>query len=333
MKNQILKRVLILSLVLALAPVFSLGAKDFGILLDQSVSFDDSLDFKYSATLIPWFSTPMGKRSDFFISAGVSAGYEFNEWKIIPELLRTEFLFNMAESGELKIGRFFYSDPLGFVASGLFDGVYYSVDIGEVSTIGTGLWYTGFLYKKNANIAMTQDEANTYAEPVDYSDFYRTYFAPGRLVFAFDWQHPGIKELIRFDLALVAQIDLFGGASGYHSQYLIGKAVLPVKNFVFDIGICAELAENSGQAELSFAGELEIDWYLPTKIYDRLSFLGRFSTGVLNSIMRSFEPITTVSHGGILKAKLAGISMLRLEYTARGPTRVFLLACKAHILF
>ena len=93
---------------------------------------------------------------------------------------------------------------------------------------------------------------------------------------------------------------------------------MPVKAFVFDLGGCFELIENSGELGIGLAGELGIAWMLPTKIEDRLSFLGRISSGVIESNrIRAFNPLTTVYHGEVLKARLSGVSMLSLDYIAR----------------
>ncbi|MCL1813542.1 MAG: hypothetical protein FWG29_08485 [Treponema sp.] len=305
------------ALAFVLLPVFTLTALDMGLMLDQGGSYDQSEEVQYSGMLIPWFSALLGKASDLYISAGVTAKYEIREWQIIPELLRTELTLRMEENGELKIGRMAYSDPLGFVASGLFDGVRYVRDLNNGSMIGIGAWYTGLLYKKNAYITMTEDDLVKYNTLVEYADFSDTYFAPRRVIGALDWEHPGLGEFIRLNLALVGQYDLSGKESLYHTQYLIAKAAMPINNFIFELGGCAELIENAEKLQVSFAGEFGIGWYLPTKIYDRLSFLGRFSGGTFNDTFVAFNPITTESHGGVLKAKLRGLSMLRLDYTAR----------------
>ena len=313
MKNKL--RACILALILL--PAFTLAAMDIGILLDQGISYDQAEQVQYSCTLIPWFSSPIRESSDLYISAGVTVLYEFEEWHIIPELLRTELTLRMEENGDIHIGRIPYADPLGFVAGGLFDGVRYIRDLADGSVFGAGIWYTGLLYKKNANITMTEDDLGKYNAPVDYDNFADTYFAPRRLIAAVDWEHPGIREVIRLRMAFIGQFDLSGGESLYHTQYLIAKAVIPVNSFVFELGGTVGLAQNAGNFQVSFAGEAGIAWMLPTQINDRLMFLGRFSSGTVNDTFVAFVPVTTEPQGGVLKTKLSGISMLRLDYTAR----------------
>ena len=304
-------------LILVMLPVFSLAAKDIGLILDQSGTYNYTEELHYYGSLIPWLSVPLGNASDLHVSAGITVQYEFEEWKVLPELFRTEFTHRWEENGEIKIGRMFYSEPLGFIAGGLFDGVRYVRDLPNDTMLGMGVWYTGFLYKKNANITMTSDEMDNYNSPVDYANFSDTYFAPRRLFAAVDWEHPGFMEIIRLHLAFVGQFDLSGSGNLYHSQYLIAKAAVQINSFIFELGACAGLAENAGTFQVSFAGEAGIAWMLPTQINDRLLFLSRFSGGTFNKTFVSFVPITTELHGGVLKSKLSGISMFRLDYTAR----------------
>jgi hypothetical protein len=309
------------ALCVFLVPVVSLAAKDIGILFDNSVSYESIEDagLKYSGTLIPWFSMPLGQSADLYISAGATVLYEDEEWKIIPELLRTELTFAIGEGGELRIGRMWYTDPLGFIASGLFDGLRYTADFSNGSMFGIGAWYTGFLYKKNANITMTQDELTDYDAPFDYGDFFGTYFAPRRLVAAIDWEHPDIADLVRLNLALVGQFDLSGGDILYHTQYLIAKAAIPVQSFVFELGACLELAEMENRNQFAFAGELGIGWSLPTSINDRLMLSGRFSSGTFDEegTIQAFVPITSEPQGNVIKEKISGLSTIKLNYSAR----------------
>ena len=305
-------------------PAFFLSAKDFGLFLDQTASFEgigspgsDTTEFKYFGTAVPWFSTPIGSAGELYISAGVTPKYEYKKWEIVPELLRTELSIGVGENGTIYIGRMNYADPMGFVAKGLFDGARYEIEFSGGSTLGIGAWYTGFLYKKNAYITMTMDDLYRYDAELDYSDFFDTYFAPRRLVAAVDWEYPDLAEIIRLKLALIGQFELSGNDELYHSQYLIAKAGIPVKQFVFELGAAVELAEAAKEYQVSFAGELGVSWMLPTSIQDRLMFLGRFSSGTINKSITAFVPINTESQGYVLRAKLSGLSVLRLDYTAR----------------
>ena len=251
----------ILWILLICAPL-SLSAHDWGFLTNQNASVEgagapdsailDSLE--YTATVIPWLSAPLGKTGNLYFSASAIALYQNEQWFIIPELLRTELDFGIKDRGELKIGRMNYTDPLGFIANGIFDGLQYAHEFSGRHSLSFGVWYTGFQYKKSANITMTEDDLNQYYTDLDYNDFFDTYFAPRRAFAALDWEIYGIGELGSFDFALIGQYDLSGSKKLYHNLYFMAKLIMPVKNVTFELGGCAELAEASEHFYVSFAG-------------------------------------------------------------------------------
>ena len=309
-------------LLALLLPVISLSAKDFGLSLDTTAAYEDygvsnkALDkLYYAGTAIPWFSTPLGAGADLYLSAGIGVEYTNQAWTFIPELLQNELTLRFGWNGELKIGRTYYADPLGFVVNGLFDGARLTVDLGT-TTLGVGAWYTGFLYKKRANITISNADLIGYNTKLDYSNFLNTYFAPRRLIAALDWEHPGLAEMIRLKLALIGQFD-FTDKEDLHSQYLTAKISVPIQSFVFEMGGCAGLAQNDGTNQFFFAGEAGINWMLPTSIQDSLMLSGRYSSGMINDTLVAFVPVTTESQGNVLKAKLSGLSTLNLGYSAR----------------
>jgi len=293
-------------------------AADFGVVLDQVAGFggySSEGTFDYKGSLIPRFSTPIGKNGGLYTSAGINAEYANKEWTYIPELLRTEltWYFNW---GDLKIGRIYYSDPLGFIAAGLFDGARISYDT-SFGTFGLGAWYTGFLYKKRANIHFNYNELLHNSNEVDYDDFTGTYFAFRRLVSALEWSHPSLGgSLLSVNTSLLCQVDFTG--EDLHSQYIIAKLSLPVKSFLIDLGGSFELKEISGDLETALAAELKAAWTLPTIFASRLSLLGRYASGLSNSTyITPFLPVTTKTHGSIINAKTPGTSMISLDYIAR----------------
>ena len=318
-----IKRLFCVSFILLMLSAFSLFAWDIGLNLTNTAVYEDfdssgdTLDkVRYTGTAIPWFSTFIGSDGELFVSAGISAEYTNKQLYFIPELLRTELTLRFGDGISLVMGRTQYADPLGFVFSGLFDGVRFRADIGE-STLGAGAWYTGFLYKKNANITMTETELAVFDEDINFSDFSRTYFAPKRFAAALDWEHPGLAEIIRLKLALIGQVDLSEG-DDLHSQYFIASLGIPVRSFVFNLGGAAGLAQNAGNNSQFFAAlEAGISIALPTSFHDSLQFNARYSSPMMNDSFVAFIPITTESQGNVLNAKLTGISTLNINYIAR----------------
>ena len=308
-----------------LSPGLSLWAKDFGLILDQNGSYS-GMGFsnhsnnvaEYKASLIPRFQALIGNRGDLYISAGIIVEYVDEEWNYLPELLRTEFSW-LFDKAALRAGRMHYSDPLGFIAEGLFDGARVSLDTG-VGTFSAGAWYTGFLYKRRSEIAMNAYELVNYHDKVDYNDFANTYFAPRRFLSALDWEHPSLGGgLLRGRLSLLGQIDLNDEVEEINSYYFSGKLSLPVNAFLFDLGGSLGLIQATGfDTKLAFAAEASAGWMLATSFPSRLSLLCRYSSGVSsNDNYVAFVPVTTQPHGYILEANISGLTMISLDYIAR----------------
>jgi hypothetical protein len=212
----------------------------------------------------------------------------------------------------IRVGRMNYSDPLSFIAEGLFDGAqyfYYS----SLGHFNAGAWYTGFLYKKNARITMTFDDLAAFNEPVDYGDFFSTYFAPKRVITALGWEHPSFYEFLHIDTAIVAQFDLSGN---YHSQYLIAAASIPISNYRIEFGGAVELSQGN-EFGLGFAGALGFYWLFPGEFNSLVSFTGKFTGGGSDNLISPFTPITDKYYGFILKHKMSGLSILNIDYSAR----------------
>jgi len=319
-KNNFVK---LLSLVLAVFAPLSLSALDWGLTTAHTFSFEDGgaspSGIGYQGTIAPWLSALPGDNGDLYVSAAFTASLANGDWTFVPELFRTSFSLTF-DAWEIHLGRIPYADPLGFILYGLFDGVSFAVDT-SIGTLSAGVWYTGLLYKDTANITVTEEDWDLYNETFSYDKFADTYFSSKRLAFALGWEHPGIYELIRLKVSLLGQADLNGRNTQFHSQYLVGRAEAPVDDYsVLDVGGVLGFAEAPGANEefqMSLAGELGFSWYLPGELQDRLRIAGTLSSGKVDGGVSAFVPVSTVPKGGILKAKVSGISALSLNYTAR----------------
>jgi hypothetical protein len=310
MKKNLLLFVCMLTLF-----TLSLWSKDFGIILDQSAGYggsEDSGRFDYTGAFIPWFSSPADGKGNIYLSASIMADFKNDTIKIIPELLRTEFTWSF-NNGEFTFGRMMYTDPLGFIVFGLFDGAGVSFDLGGGS-FSAGIWYTGLQYKERARITMTKAEKESYNADFNFSYFSDTYFAPRRIVSAFGWEHQGLAEIIQLKLAIINQFDL-AKESKLNSQYAAAKLSVPLNDFVFDLGGCLEMIESSNEINLALAGTFSLSWMLPSS---RLSLSGRYSSGKTQyGSLTAFLPLSTVYQGEILKAKLSGLSVFSLDYLGK----------------
>jgi len=316
-------------ITLFLLPV-SIFAFDFGLITNQYAGFGNMAGeedyLKYQADFLPRLSFLIGDTGEFYLSGGMSLGYEKGEEKgvfYVPELLRTEISLRFGNSG-IRAGRMNYNDPLSFVVNGLFDGARFS-HYSKAGVFSIGAWYTGLIYKKSANIFMTKKEQEAYNADLEYKadEFSKTYFAPRRLLASLDWEHPSIAEAFSLKAAITGQIDLSNEEEDkkYHSQYFILKAGIPVKSFLFEIGGSLETAQtpdDEAKNSIAFAWDLGLFWTLPTSFTSRLSLTGSFAGGAVeDSKISAFVPVTTKFYGSVLQAKLSGLTVLDLNYTAR----------------
>ena len=281
-----------------------------GLVLNQIADFSDSGEgaaFVYRGIAIPRVSGLIGNSGEFFVSAGMNVQSE--PWAYVPELLRTGF--NWRSGGlELTAGRMDYSDPLGYIASGLFDGGRVSLFTGA-GTFSAGAWYTGLSYKKRANIEMTDNEWAANNAALDYQDFFNTYFAPRRVLASLDWEHQGLGNRAVARLSLLGQFDLTD--EKLNSQYLTGKATVPFRPFSLNLGGCFELIEFNEKIGSAFAAEASFAWEHPVH---RVSLGATYASGESDTAP-AFLPVTTNALGQIYKSKPSGISTLYVDYTAR----------------
>jgi len=311
---------LLLALLLIIPSFSMLPALDFGLLINQDagyggfgsdVAFPDNFD--YSIGLVPRLTGLLGNSGDFIISAGFEADYKNKELGYVPELLRTELSFHPG-NWAFEIGRMYHSDPLGFVAQGLFDGIKLGYN-SEIGTFSAGAWYTGFIYKKRANVELTAKEIEDNNAALDPKNIQGTYFAPKRFLGALSWEHLGLRTPT--SISILGQFDS-SDKEPLNSQYAVMKFTLPVKAFSIDLGGCFELIEDDGALKTAFAAEAEIGLLPPTRLKNKLSLFARYASGnTENSLFTAFSPLTTTSQGDVLKVRITGLSILSLDYVIR----------------
>jgi hypothetical protein len=336
------KKKLFVFLLIIILPYFA-GAADFGLLLNQYNAFGnneaDGFFSDYNASLIPRFSFLFGKTGSFFTSASMTAGYKDGLY-YYPELLRTELAARFGGLG-IRVGRINYSDPLACIADGLFDGLQLSYS-SHAGRLNFGAWYTGFQYKKNANIIMTEKDQILYNTPLDYKDFFNTYFAPRRLFASLGWEHPSAGGFLQIKTSALVQMDMTEGFKDYDGKlntgYFILKMGIPVKSLLFEIGgsmeasqtvhiiydtdvegNATEQTEKKSPLEFPFAfmAEAALHWILPVKFNSRLSLTGLYASGVIKNRFGAFTPVTSKDFGEILQVKMTSLSIMSLNYTAR----------------
>jgi hypothetical protein len=319
MKNVRIKKTLLLLVALIFLLSSTLFAIDFNLVANANAGLEDlgtdENNFDYRVNIWPSLSTLVGDFGEFTMSAGFTFGMEYDEIFYVPELLQTALTMRFRNFG-IRVGRINYSDPLSFIAEGLFDGAEFIYNT-KAGRLNIGAWYTGFLYKKNVNILMTDNEKEKNIIPVDYGDFLNTYFAPRRAFASIGWEHPSVGEFIRMNTALIGQIDLAEEDEKYHSQYIVLKAGFPVKSFLLEIGGSLGFYQSSADNNIALAGELGLYWLISSKFNNRISLTGRIASGVSEDICGSFVPITSKYYGFLFKETLSGLSIITLNYSGR----------------
>ena len=286
----------------------SLGALDYGLLFSQELELSGAendeappefdLETGYKASITPRFSMLFGESADLFVSARFTYDYALKP-HYIPELLRTEFSWSK-DKYMLSFGRMQYTAPFEHVADGLFDGLKASVR-SSLGNLYAGIWYTGLLYKTEANIVITEEDKFAYQEPFDYSHFSDTYFASRRLVGAVGWEHPSFGGVFSAKLAHVFQIDLNGAGgregSSLNSQYFMASFGLPFGSLSFELGGVFQIAELDGVLGSGFTWDAGINYFLPTRLPSRVSLTGYFSVDDGESMIPNLVPINSKSFG------------------------------------
>jgi len=178
---------------------------------------------------------------------------------------------------------------------------------------------------------MTSDDYELTNNPLDYNEFMGTYFAPKHMIVGLGWEHLSLGgklsaratslgwEKLNFggeasaSAAILGEFDLSGG-DALNSQYVVGKITVPFNAFSFSLGSAFQLIQQSGKSGTGFAAELGVGFTPPIPLDSKLSFLARLAS---SGNTFSFLPVTTVSQGNILGAKLSGITMIQVDYTAQ----------------
>ncbi|MFP3043570.1 hypothetical protein LQZ19_17275 [Treponema primitia] len=293
------------------------SAQDFGVVLNQSSVISNGDEFygtlEYTGTVMPWLAVPLGEKGDLYLSGGVTAELANEEWKPVPELYRFEFSYEPAPGLHLDLGRLFWQEPLQLAATGLFDGLALSADLGK-TRLSIGAFYTGLLNKRNAYIVMNSEDLT------DYHDR-DVYFASRRLVYGVSWEIPALFNT-GSDLAVsvFGQYDLNDSNTvDIHTQYAETKLILPFLddwNAEFG-GILGVQETEDADPGISFAGAAHLVWLLPSAAEDRIRFGGAFSSGAWNDTITAFLPINTVAQGKVLRPRLSGLALAEAEYAAR----------------
>ncbi len=290
-----------------LIPVVSVGASDFGMALSLAPKVSQE-GFSLTVMSNPWFSALLGENGELYLSGIVKLETTFQSATLLLDLGRSQVKLRPSPGTSWEFGRMPFADESGFVASGLLDGARWTGSLGSLGA-SAGLFYTGLLNKKSAEIVLTAVDG---ADLLDADRF----FAPPRLLAVLSG---GLRNppafLSRLSAQAVGQFDLRGGSDTLHSQYLTLTAGIPAGDaFGFEVSAAAALAEPSGSDPVFHAaGALQASWDPPGALKDQ-AYLGfRAATGADGG----FPNITSLEQGRVFTPGPSGLASARLGYKAR----------------
>jgi hypothetical protein len=317
----------ILTLVLTGA-VFSV---DFGVVLNTAGEYapdTDGQSFAFKGGAGPWFASALGGKTNLYLSGKVTFEYGYDEeawtWPPLVELERTELNFRPVQTMYFALGRQWFEDAGGMIVSGLFDGFSGTFGLG-MARFSLGAFYTGFLYKKAAEILMTEGDLEYYYRSFDYGDL-TSYFASRRIFSFVTGDFPDLISRLSLVVSALAQFDLnnYEDVSALNSQYLETHFNIEATDSLrFTITGVGELTEIQGaNLTANFAAALQTDWEVPGRLPDMFTAELHWGSGLVNDDIGPFRPISGIAQGSVFTPTLPGTMNARASYTAR-PHRVF----------
>jgi hypothetical protein len=321
LRTGLLKKIF---LYLILIPAINAFAADFGLVLAPQAEYASDgegtpnvEEAGFTGSLMPWVSAAPGEKTSLYLSGKLTFEYvgKNRAWERPPvvELERTELNFRPVSALYLSLGRQRYRDSGGMIAAGFFDGISAAAGFSR-TRLFLGAFYTGLLYKKAAEILMTEGDRERYARNLDYGNL-ETYFASRRILVPLGLEFPDLGPRLSLALNLLAQFDV-NDSSPLHGQYLeilLGFEA-PLRVTLTGIGAAVESA---GKLKLNFAGALGVDWDFPGSLTDMLHGELRWGSGAINETIIPFIPLNGISQGTVFTPTLTGLMNARFSYMLR----------------
>jgi hypothetical protein len=322
------KKIGVLYLIILL-PFSTVFAADFGVVLGGTPGYDSTKapGFTVTGNVSPWVSAILSPTLNLYMSAALSLTYENEDLQpFLPELSRTELIWQPSPAALLQFGRQRVGDSAGLIAAGLFDGAHVSLGF-EKARFSLGAYYTGLLFKKTMEILMTGMDRSDYTEKFSYGDP-ANYFASRRVVVPLSVEFPDLTLRSSLNLHVIGQFDVNardGEGNTLHSQYVeLHYFAEPWEPLHLNIAAAAGLAELPAKLSaehpdpyLSFAASAGADWELPTAVQDALSLQFRWSSGRVNDTMGAYFPINSISPGEIFTPRFSALLYGKTAYTVR----------------
>ncbi|NCN06001.1 MAG: hypothetical protein GW949_10270 [Spirochaetales bacterium] len=302
-------------LVLVLILLFSLPlfGFDFGLSVDSTTSVslplpaeaEEALGQRIKASL--WTDHFWTTNNDAALGIAAQGIYVYTlDRPYLFDLERLEFTYRIPEvfggaaiaSG--SAGRFFYSDPTGYILNHRIDGARFSLDFrGTEVRIGAG--YTGLLLKEESGILYSD------ADFADQNDTSKT-LSPKRVFEGIDVIFTQLLPRQRLTLGVFSQQDL-RGSEQEHSLYGHLGLTGPLARGLF-YSLTGALGTDLESANLGYLAQVTSSYFLP-------SFANsRFALGFLTT-NEEFKPLSLASLGNLHNPGLSSASRLQVSWALR----------------
>jgi hypothetical protein len=301
-------------------------AVDFGLLLGTEGVYTDNIEpegYSVTGTAIPWFSSALTEKTGLYLSGKIKLAYAENkdpQEPVLFEVERTEIDFRPISAVYISLGRQWFRDSGGMIASGLFDGVQGTVTIG-ISRLSLGVFYTGLLFKETAKILMTGSDVLRYQKPLDSPNL-EGYFASRRIMASLAGEFPGLTPRTTLTIQGLAQFDVNDAPdTRLHSQYLEARFTTdPADTLHLALAGVGELIQEEAERRGSLAVSAGADWEVPGAARDIFSAQFRWAGGDINSGFRAFTSVSDITAGRVFDSRLSALMSAGASYMARVHT-------------
>jgi hypothetical protein len=310
-------------MVVLLLSVYCFGA-DFGAVIGGAPEYDTEFfpgggfadTFSVTGSAGVWVSGVIQDGLSYYVSGRVELEYEEDKDPgFLPELTRTELNWQPAAGLNLGFGRQRFDDAAAMAVSGLFDGLSGSLGFGW-GRLSVGAYYTGFLYKEQAEILLTPGDVANYQLDLDYGNA-DSYFASRRILAALTAEFPDLSERGSLTLNVLAQTDVNGRADTLHSQYLVGRySFRLIEALSLNVSGAAALIEEA-DTRAALAAAFGVDWEVPGAVQDLASVEARWSGGAVNDKLGAFLPLNSTPQGFVFSPAFSGLLTARASYKIR----------------
>ena len=320
-------------LILTAGFAFSL---DYGVLVEQQLVLQsenrDDLLLGYNPRVTPWFSWMGENGLSVYLSGLVNLQYTnlliteegkdgYSGWGdpyvpvVTPELTRFCLTYNTSLFS-VEAGRIWYNDVTGLAASGLFDGARFAMGL-PFGSISASAFYTGFLYKENAEIKMTWLDTQEFDKQWFFDDFGK-YFGSKRVIASVQYNIPFL-EFHNLSFEVLAQFDVNGERTAFHSQYGEAMANLYLNSVMgLNAGVLFEAKENqAGEFGAGFGAITGFRMLVPGGLNDMVRVTGKFGSGFSGDYLGYFSPINSHKQGEIFDWAMGGLWTGRVSYEIR----------------